>query len=396
MTVSNLDSKVSYDCDGSCTEFPFSFKIFDAGDLRVVLTDPDGNQSDLSISSDYSVAAAGGDFALGGEVTTATAYATNNTITLIREIEASQNTQYADTVSFPARMHEDSLDRLTILAQQLQEQLSRALKFNLLDSGTEQTLPTSAERALKWFGFDAEGGPIAAAGSTGTPVSTFMADFLAAANAAAARNYIDVEPLTVATILAALTGSDPQMGLYVQEVSGELELFFDSNDPDTAPDPVQLTSGGLLNINAVTLTGDQTIAGEKTFSTIPKIPTTTPDDDAQVVCVKSVDDKIAAIDSIKATVNGTPTSLKCVVFSGNLTGYADKSIAHGIDATKIASATSAIYHSSGACWYTSELYMNSATTTGWKAKYDSTYFTLFSIGEIHSNQNYKVTIWYYE
>ena len=258
MTVSNLDNKVSYECDGTQTEFGFSFKIFAADDLEVILTNNDAVQIPLVRDIDYRVAPIGDDYSSGGAIETIIvdgqdtlpfAREDGNKITIVRSIDLTQETRYAGVTSFPALMHENALDRLTMISQQISEKVARSLKFNILDAGTDKQLPVAAERALQWLGFDANGDPIAVAGvSGGTPVSTFMGEFLAASSAAAARNYIDVEPLTVATILAALTGSDPQMGLYVQAVDGVPELWFDSNDPDTLPDPVQLTSGGMMNI----------------------------------------------------------------------------------------------------------------------------------------------------
>lgn len=73
--------------------------------------------------------------------------------------------------------------------------------------------------------------------------------------------------------------------VYAKDVSGKAELFYIDEDGDE----IQITSGGILN--ALNLTGAQTVAGVKTFSSIPKIPTTAPTADAEVAGKKYVDDQ---------------------------------------------------------------------------------------------------------
>ena len=56
--------------------------------------------------------------------------------------------------------------------------------------------------------------------------------------------------------------------IYGKTISGIVELFFD----DSAGTVTQITTNGVLKINAVLLTGNQTIAGIKTFSSMPVLP----------------------------------------------------------------------------------------------------------------------------
>jgi uncharacterized protein YunC (DUF1805 family) len=65
--------------------------------------------------------------------------------------------------------------------------------------------------------------------------------------------------------------------LYTKDVSGTTELFYE----DAAGNEKQLTTAGKLNVaatEAVLLTGAQTVAGVKTFSDAPVVPTQTAGD----------------------------------------------------------------------------------------------------------------------
>jgi hypothetical protein len=88
--------------------------------------------------------------------------------------------------------------------------------------------------------------------------------------------------------------ADPANGtdfgsLYTKDVSGATELFY----RDAAGNVKQLTTGGKLNVSAteaVLLTGNQTVAGIKTFSSIPVLPNSTPTADNEAARKKYVDD----------------------------------------------------------------------------------------------------------
>jgi len=93
-------------------------------------------------------------------------------------------------------------------------------------------------------------------------------------------------------------GSTDKIKLYAKDVGGKAELFSQDEDGNIK----QLTSAGKLNVEvadisalACLLTTNQTVAGVKTFSSIPLIPTTAPTTNAQVAGKKYVDDQIAAI-----------------------------------------------------------------------------------------------------
>ena len=92
-----------------------------------------------------------------------------------------------------------------------------------------------------------------------------------------------------APLAADPTNASNKAFLYTKDVSSVVELFWE----DEAGNVLQLTSGGVFNpALACALSGAQTIAGVKTFSSSPIVPT--PTTDMQPATKKYADDLIAA------------------------------------------------------------------------------------------------------
>jgi hypothetical protein len=104
-------------------------------------------------------------------------------------------------------------------------------------------------------------------------------------------------------IFREVLASDPTLltgeaGFYTKTVSGVSELFFKDNLGSVK----QITTGGKLNLTAaeinalaVMLTGDQTLAGIKTFGSIPVLPAVTPTTANQAARKQYVDDSVAGL-----------------------------------------------------------------------------------------------------
>lgn len=156
MTVSSSTNKVSFNGDGSTTVFAYSFKTFDEGDLTVILRSSDGLETTQTISTDYSVSGVGN--AGGGNVTMVTAPATGQTLTILREQPLTQGLDLVPNDPFPANSIEDTLDKLTFMMQQQQEELDRSIKGSKTTTISNPTFPEDAtQRANKVFAFDANG-----------------------------------------------------------------------------------------------------------------------------------------------------------------------------------------------------------------------------------------------
>jgi len=157
MTVSSTNTRNSYSGDASTTVFAYTFKIFDEDDITVILrTDSTGSESVQTKTTDYTVSGVGN--AGGGNVTFTTAPASGITVVLLRETARTQATDYTPNDPFPAESHEEALDKLTFIAQELEEELGRAIKVSKTNTitSTEFTIGAS-ERANKIFAFDSNG-----------------------------------------------------------------------------------------------------------------------------------------------------------------------------------------------------------------------------------------------
>lgn len=133
MTVSSETSKSGpYSGNGVTAGFSYTFRILDDDDIlvqkRVTAT---GVITNLVKTTDYTVSGVGA--SAGGTVTLvdpATDAPTGSTITIIRDVSKTQETNYTPYDTFPAEDHEDALDKLTMIAQEQSEQIDRSVKVD--------------------------------------------------------------------------------------------------------------------------------------------------------------------------------------------------------------------------------------------------------------------------
>ncbi len=148
MTVSSDIKRKDYDGDGVSTEFPTGFRFLQKSDLKVIQTDSDLIETILVLDSDYSVAGAGDE---SGTVTTFIAPESGETLTILRNIELTQDTDYVEGDDFPAETHENALDKLTMITQQLQEVQDRTVKLSEGQQSTGLEIPAPIEgKFLQW------------------------------------------------------------------------------------------------------------------------------------------------------------------------------------------------------------------------------------------------------
>ncbi len=143
MTISSEVRKAGpYDGNDVTTAFPFSFKVFSADDVVVVLTDPAGIETTLTGNgTDYSVALnADQDTAPGGTVNKVSALATDYLLTITSSVPNLQPLDLTNQGGFYPKVINAALDRLTILAQQNAEQISRSVKVPISSSVTPDSL----------------------------------------------------------------------------------------------------------------------------------------------------------------------------------------------------------------------------------------------------------------
>ncbi len=191
MALQNTSNKVQYNCDGVQTEFSFTFPIFQSSDIYVVLTDPDGNETILTENTDYTVTAATNGFENGGKITTASTYASGYTITIVREVPLTQETDFRNKDVLPAETLESGFDKLTMIAQQLEEKINRNIKIPVSDEVTSLELPNKEARAGHFLGFDSNGQPVASNSLGAYNIRPFMETFLESTDKPTACSNID-------------------------------------------------------------------------------------------------------------------------------------------------------------------------------------------------------------
>lgn len=125
MTISTGYSPDTYSGDNSTTVFSYTFRILDEDHIEVVLIDASGNQTVQTKTTHYTVSGVGNSG--GGNVTFLSAPSGTETVMLRRNTPLEQQTDYVEADIFPAETHEEALDKLTTIVQQLDEKLSRAV-----------------------------------------------------------------------------------------------------------------------------------------------------------------------------------------------------------------------------------------------------------------------------
>jgi hypothetical protein len=148
MTVSSSSAKAGpYAGSGTTGPFSVPFRFLENSHLRVIRTTT-GLDTDLTLTTDYTVSGAG---AASGAVTLVTALAVGETLTIVRDVPATQEADYVANGPFPAESHEQALDKLTMLVQQNTEEIDRSLKLAPTVAGVSTAVPTpAAGRVIGW------------------------------------------------------------------------------------------------------------------------------------------------------------------------------------------------------------------------------------------------------
>jgi len=136
MTISTTSNRAQFAGDDSATVFAYTFRAYAAGDLTVYTTTA-GVDTLLVLDTDYSVTVNAATSNPGGNVTLDSAPATGTTVTVYRDLAATQSAAYTVGGAFPAQAHETALDRLTLLVQDLTERVDRRTPdYDVTSSGT--------------------------------------------------------------------------------------------------------------------------------------------------------------------------------------------------------------------------------------------------------------------
>ena len=138
MTVPTSTAKSGpYAGSGTTGPFTVGFRFLENSHLQVIRTSSTGVDTTLTLTTDYTVAGAGGS---SGSVTLVTALASGQQLTVIRNVPFTQDADYVQNDAFPAESHERSLDKLTMQTQQLLEAVDRAAKLPVTSTADSEEL----------------------------------------------------------------------------------------------------------------------------------------------------------------------------------------------------------------------------------------------------------------
>lgn len=277
MTITNPSARNDYVGNGAADTFPFTFRITDAAHLRVIVEDTDGNIDTLTLNADYTVTGVG--LASGGSITlTAGPLEDGYKLTILSSIPITQLTDLRNRGSFFPSVLEDALDKLTLISQQQQDEINRAIKFPATDGVALKTvIPSAAARANQFLGFGAQGEPIAARPSE-APVSVFMQAVVSAASSSTAAAALGLASTTPGSEGAGL------VGVRNDHYTGSLDGFLKR---ETAVGDALFTAEDAAEARTVldvpSTTGDNTFTGDNRIK--DTLVLYDPDDDTKGVMI---------------------------------------------------------------------------------------------------------------
>lgn len=193
MTISSDDNRVSVVGSGAAgQEIPLTFPITDSTDVVVISrVTSTGVETPLSETTNYTVNPT------LGTVTTVTAVAATSEIHVYRATPKTQSVDLTQGGSFSAETIETEFDKLTKLAIENSDAISRCISAPQTDTvgSTTLVLPSSIDRANKYLSFDASGNvtatSLAEAGTLAT--GTMGTAILACASEAAFKAAVNLE-----------------------------------------------------------------------------------------------------------------------------------------------------------------------------------------------------------
>ena len=126
MTVSNETYRHDYSGNDVTVNFTISFYFLLEAHIEAILYNSVTQvETILTLTTHYTLVGEG--VPAGGTLTMVTAPTSNETLTIIRNVDYKQETDLVENASYGAEILERAFDKLTMIVQQMQEQLSNKL-----------------------------------------------------------------------------------------------------------------------------------------------------------------------------------------------------------------------------------------------------------------------------
>lgn len=152
MTISTSNRRAGpYLGDGIQREFPFAFKVFSAEDVRAYVADRQGRERALTYNTDYRVTLhPDQETRPGGLLTLTAALAVGDKLAINSKTDIVQSKVFTNQGGFYPVLLNDALDLLTVICQELQAQLARAMLAPVNATVTPSFPLPDAKKFLRW------------------------------------------------------------------------------------------------------------------------------------------------------------------------------------------------------------------------------------------------------
>jgi hypothetical protein len=256
--LSSTNNREDYDGDASTRDWPITFPVtgIEDDEITVYYVEADGTENLLSANYDVDLTVP--------QVTYPTVVSglpvltTAESIVILRQLDLTQEIDYKNQGTLPAETIETGLDRLTMMIQQLDEEVARCVQVSVSESTTPDELLAMLDQAV----LDAQ------AAQTAAETAEANAEIAETAAELAQSNAEDAE--TNAAASAAAAAASAASGLYDDVVA---KVFADSPIVPLLANEGTLfkidTSGGnvVVNLSALSVYGeDMKFAFVKTTS----------------------------------------------------------------------------------------------------------------------------------
>ncbi|CAB4136219.1 hypothetical protein UFOVP296_31 [uncultured Caudovirales phage] len=156
MSLSSEDTYVEINgTDSAATEYSFPHRVLEVSHIKIYKRIIAGGNFTL-LTSGYTVSLVGAQGQTTAKVVFSSAVGSTNQLKLVRYLPVTQPFEYTVSGPFPAKSHEDGLDRAMMCIQQVSSSFERSLNTSPLDYDLPQTtFPPQTNGTAIVFGLNA-------------------------------------------------------------------------------------------------------------------------------------------------------------------------------------------------------------------------------------------------